>query len=66
MARWAVTARKARGTFAMERPTTQVAPLDAARTPQRGVPTEIRANQKIRHERSNCPEAANGVKKVPP
>ncbi len=31
-ARCAVTARKARGIFAVERPTTLVAPLNAART----------------------------------
>jgi hypothetical protein len=36
----AVTARKARGTFAVECPTTLVAPLDAPLTPQRGVPTK--------------------------
>jgi prepilin-type N-terminal cleavage/methylation domain-containing protein/prepilin-type processing-associated H-X9-DG protein len=37
-ARCAVTARRARGTSAFVRPTTLVAPLCAARTPQRAVP----------------------------
>ena len=38
-ARCAVTARRAGGTFAVERPTSWGAPLDAALTAQRAVPT---------------------------
>jgi Heparinase II/III-like protein/Alginate lyase len=38
-ARCAVTARKPGGKCAIQRPTTLVAPLNAARTPQRSVPT---------------------------
>jgi hypothetical protein len=38
----AVTARKARGTFSTRSPTTLVAPLNAARTAQRAVPTIVR------------------------
>lgn len=38
-ARYTVTTRKAGGTSVTERPTTQVAPLNASRTAQRAVPT---------------------------